>query len=98
MFVTYVLRLEDGCYYIAVTHKETLDERVEKHFKGQGNDWTKRHKPIKLASVHQGDHEKRLCLKAFAKFGRDKVRSSRFYPVKTNQSFETDFTYKISRR
>lgn len=45
----YVLRLENGMWYVGFTRD--LAHRVEVHFKGEGSWWTKCHPPIELVEV-----------------------------------------------
>ena len=45
-FYTYVLECEDGSFYIG--QASDLIARWNQHLSGQGAEWTKRHKPIKI--------------------------------------------------
>ena len=44
--VIYVLELERGKYYVGRTN--SIDRRMEEHRRGEGAEWTKRHKIVKL--------------------------------------------------
>ncbi len=43
----YVLECADNCYYVGCTH--ALQTRIQQHFAGIACDWTRLHKPIRLA-------------------------------------------------
>jgi len=46
----YVLKLEDGCYYVGITRN--LNMRMAQHWSGvEGAKWTKLHKPISIVEV-----------------------------------------------
>jgi predicted GIY-YIG superfamily endonuclease len=71
----YVLLLEDKNYYIGITNN--LIRRFNQHYNGEGADWTKLHKPIKLLKVFEGDleDERQETLRWMKKRG-SKVRGS----------------------
>ena len=70
--VTYVLRLEDGCWYVGTTRH--LKKRIRNHIKGNGAKWCQIHKPLCLVGVVNGDWEEYLTKKARQKYGKEKVR------------------------
>jgi predicted GIY-YIG superfamily endonuclease len=45
----YVLRLENGCWYIGSSRN--VDKRFKTHQKGKGAAWTKRHKPLEIVET-----------------------------------------------
>lgn len=50
----YALRLEDGCYYIGMSHN--VEKRFVKHQKGKGAVWTKLHKPLEIIEQRKTVH------------------------------------------
>jgi predicted GIY-YIG superfamily endonuclease len=69
---TYILKLEDDCWYVGVS--SDLKHRLTKHFKGMGASFTKKHKPLEVAAVYQGDCEKSATHYAISKYGKANVR------------------------
>ena len=47
LFRLYVLRLEDGKYYVGVTTK-TVEQRMKEHASGRSAYWTHDHKPVSI--------------------------------------------------
>lgn len=45
----YVLELEEGKYYVGKTKNSNI--RIGQHFNGNGSEWTKRYKPIKIIDI-----------------------------------------------
>jgi len=45
-YFVYVLELEDNNYYIGIA--PDVDERYRKHAEGQGSEWTRIHKPLRI--------------------------------------------------
>lgn len=69
---TYVLKLEDDCWYVGCTNY--LNNRLKQHWSSNGSEWTKLHKPIAVAAIYQGDYEWGATKYAIAKYGTKKVR------------------------
>lgn len=57
-YLTYVLQLQDDCWYVGVT--KDLNSRISSHFSGKGSKWTQLHKPISIHQVVIGNCEKQL--------------------------------------
>jgi len=49
----YVLELEDDCFYIGITYN--LNFRLAQHIAGEGAQWTRLHKPVKVVEVFYDD-------------------------------------------
>lgn len=73
-YVTYVLRLEDGCWFIGKSNQ--LMTRLNKHLNGKAQRWTQIHKPISVAYLTNDDVEEELVNYAVKKYGAPNVRSS----------------------
>ena len=55
MTYTYLLELSDSCWYVGKT--SNLKRRLLRHFTGGGSAWTRKHPPIALAGLWEGDLE-----------------------------------------
>ena len=89
MFVTdvYVLKLENGNYYIGKTDRG--EKRLKEHVKGRGAEWTKMHKPKKIHAYYPnaGDSgEKEVFNQMVKKYGARKVRGAHFTKRKASAS------------
>lgn len=76
----YVLRCEDGCYFIGHTRRDYFSD-VDKHFQGGAIGWTNLHKPIRLHLLRyfcdEGDVD--VYTRAYMyRYGIDKVRGGRY--------------------
>jgi predicted GIY-YIG superfamily endonuclease len=72
-YVTYVLELENGCYYVGKS--KTLHKRLTQHFTGDGAaKWTKLHKPIKVLDIIETNVEEETTLKYMKQYGIKFVR------------------------
>ena len=75
----YVLKLENGNYYVGKTDRG--EKRLKEHVKGRGAEWTKMHKPKKIHAYYQnaGDSgEKKVFNQMVKKYGAKKVRGAHF--------------------
>lgn len=79
-YVTYVLLLEEGRYYIGLT--KSLKKRLDQHCTGQGAKWTKLFPPIALADLVSGDRENEITNEYILRHGADVVRGGDFCCVK----------------
>ena len=70
----YTLELEDNKWYVG--YSEEVDFRIACHFSGQGSEWTKQHKPVRIVDVQPGDLqiEKLTTLAVMARHGWQNVR------------------------
>ncbi len=74
----YVLRLEDGKYYVGRTRD--VNKRYQEHKDGLISPWTKKYKPIEIAEVLVGDpfDEDKYVKKYMNVYGIDNVRGGRY--------------------
>ncbi len=90
----YILELEHGKYYVGKTTNPNV--RFQSHVTGNGSEWTKLHKPIKVLEQYQNcdeyDEDKYL-FKAMEKYGIDNVRGGSFVQIKLNET-ELNFLNK----
>ena len=49
----YILLCDDGSYYTGSTRD--LEQRLEEHFNGEGANYTRKHKPVKLVYYEEFD-------------------------------------------
>ena len=49
MTYIYVLKLDEGKYYIGKTNNPNV--RISEHFKSDGSNWTRIYKPIKIINI-----------------------------------------------
>jgi hypothetical protein len=76
----YVLSCEEGKFYIGKTVR-TVNERILEHIYGQGSDWTRRYKPIKVIAIFDSSYfhsEDTITIDMMSKFGIDNVRGGSF--------------------
>lgn len=69
---TYILKLEDDCWYVGIS--KDVDKRFKQHCLMCGARWTMQHKPIAIHRVFEGNREQEITLRMMDKYGRDKVR------------------------
>jgi len=53
VFFVYAIECENGSYYIGQT--DNLPERWQRHISGRGAEWTKKHKPVRIAYYEEFD-------------------------------------------
>ena len=83
----YVLKLEQGNYYVGKT--EDLDRRIAQHMDGHGSAWTRKYKPISvIEKIKNASHfdEDSKTEEYMSKYGVDKVRGGSY--IETNLSDE----------
>lgn len=74
----YVLRLEDGHYYVGQTENNCWD-RIRNHFNGGGAAWTEEHPPVDIVEVISGVDdtvEKAVTLDYMEAYGWERVRGA----------------------
>lgn len=85
MVYIYVLKLENGKYYIGKTLNPYF--RLKSHFNLEGSEWTKIHKPIKLLDLIEGDDydEDKYTKMYMDKYGIDNVRGGSYISIKLDK-------------
>lgn len=75
--MVYVLKLEHGKYYVGYA-EGSVERRVDQHFNGSGAAWTKRHKPVKVLLIAEGEKrkERAMTLACMKRGGWENVRGS----------------------
>ena len=86
MNTIYILKLEEGKYYVGRT--KDLNKRTIEHFKLNGSEWTKKYKPVEILSTHVGDNfeEEKLTLTIMDKYGIDNVRGGSYCKISLSDS------------
>ena len=72
--ITYVLKLEDDCWFVGSTQNLKANQIISDQFSYGVNDWTRLHRPLKLHSVRAGNKLSEIREKIAVKYGRGKVR------------------------
>ena len=76
----YVLRCEDDCYYVGITHD--LNKRYAQHLAGTGAKWTRLHKPLGIIEVITEGCTTQMEIEVTKKycemFGRENVRGGSY--------------------
>lgn len=84
----YILQLEQGKYYVGLTHN--VDKRLKRHKEGTGAEWTKLYKPIKILTCKEtgsysyreaGQVEDQMTIKFMKRYGRENVRGGKYCAV-----------------
>jgi predicted GIY-YIG superfamily endonuclease len=79
--VTYVLKLEDECWYVGVVKNGMVNQHLRNHITYGSSGWCKVHKPLKVVKVLEGDREMEITLKMLDKYGGEKVRGWNYVKV-----------------
>ncbi|CAB9513422.1 ZnF_C2HC [Seminavis robusta] len=81
----YVLKLENGKYYVGKTNN--LKRRYEEHLAGRGSKWTKRHRPIEI--FHQepcnGFFEDAFVYTYMSRYGIQNVRGGTYSKIRLSK-------------
>eukprot|EP00835_Amoeboradix_gromovi_P004941 NODE_422_length_8880_cov_0.172759.p4 type:complete len:147 gc:universal NODE_422_length_8880_cov_0.172759:5100-5540(+) len=91
MTSVYVLKLEQGKYYVGKTNN--IDRRIEEHFSSQGCEWTSSYKPIEIIeTVENVDdlYEDFIVKRYMRDFGIDNVRGGAY--VQLELSFSSEYS------
>jgi hypothetical protein len=83
VFKLYVLYLKSNKFYVGKTCKKVID-RFNIHKKGNGSEWTKIYKPIKILEQFESNDkfdEDKYTKKYMDKFGIDNVRGGSYSSV-----------------
>ena len=82
-YVTYILQLEDDCWYVGRSKNGKVNHRINQHMtQCGGSGWTYTHKPINVHRVLKGDREIEVTKELIKRHGKDKVRGANFVKVK----------------
>jgi hypothetical protein len=96
MVCIYVLKLEQGKYYIGKTNNPQF--RLENHCNGNGSAWTQKYKPLKVIKILQNKDdydEDKYTMQYMDKYGIANVRGGSFVKVNLDKS-TTDFLTHMS--
>lgn len=80
MLTVYVLELENNKYYVGKTDK-TAGERYNEHLNGNGSQWTKKYKPIRIIQAIQDANafdEDKMTKEYMNMYGIDNVRGGTY--------------------
>jgi len=87
MCFIYILKLEQGKYYVGKTNNPYF--RLESHFNSNGSEWTKMYKPIKVLELKPNcdDYdEDKITRQCMDKYGINNVRGGSFVSIKLEKS------------
>jgi hypothetical protein len=87
MCLIYILKLEQGKYYVGKTNNPYF--RLESHFNSNGSKWTKMYKPIKVLELKPNcdDYdEDKITRQCMDKYGINNVRGGSFVSIKLEKS------------
>ena len=87
MCFIYILKLEQGKYYVGKTNNPYF--RLESHFNSNGSEWTKMYKPIKVLELKPNcdDYdEDKITRQCMDKYGINNVRGGSFVSTKLEKS------------
>lgn len=82
MQIVYILKLEQDKYYVGRT--TNLDRRLLEHFNGDGSEWTKKYKPVKLVEKIENCNnydEDKYTKMYMDKYGIDHVRGGMYTQI-----------------
>jgi len=78
-FVVYLLRLEQGKYYVGRT--DNMENRWRAHKTGKGSLWTKKYRPLEILNTYQSKNpfeEDKYTKECMALYGIDNVRGGSY--------------------
>ena len=83
--IVYVLKLEDDCWYVGMTHD--MNRRISQHIAGSGSLWTRIHKVISVEKIYVLNHdeidlENKITRELMNLYGEDKVKGGKYCSVK----------------
>jgi predicted GIY-YIG superfamily endonuclease len=96
MSTLYVLQLENGKYYVGKT--QDIDKRYREHKNGQGSEWTKIYKPVKILETRNisSDHDENNTTKDYMKkYGIANVRGGAYCQVDLTEEQENSIRHEI---
>ena len=86
-FNIYILGLVKNKYYVGKTHKD-VSFRIYQHIKGNGSQWTKLYKPIKLVGTFETKDkfdEDKYTKKYMDLYGIENVRGGSYCQIKLGE-------------
>lgn len=86
MVTIYLLSCEKGKYYVGKSN--SIEFRIEEHFKSNGSEWTKIYKPIKVKKLFpdcDSYDEDKYTIKYMSIYGINNVRGGTFSNIKLNK-------------
>lgn len=86
MVYIYVLKLQEGKFYIGKTNNPVF--RLENHFSNNGSFWTKKYSPISVLEIIENCDvydEDKYTIKYMDKYGIDNVRGGSFCEISLNE-------------
>ena len=88
VWLVYVLKLEDECYYVGVT--SNLNVRLGQHLEGSGAIWTRMHRIVGIEEVRFGNRqtEDQITKEYIKKYGGDKVKGGSWTKVSKKIAIE----------
>ena len=87
MVFIYIIKLEQGKYYIGKTNNPQF--RLESHFNSNGSEWTKIYKPLRVLEIIPNctDYDEDKYTRIYMdKYGINNVRGGSFVSVKLDKS------------
>ena len=87
MVYIYVLKLEEGKYYVGKTNNPK--KRLKEHIKKNGSQWTNMYKPMKVIEIIDNCDdfdEDKITMKYMDKYGIDNVRGGSFVAINLSES------------
>jgi len=87
MVYIYILKLEQGKYYIGKTNHPEF--RLANHFQSNGSEWTKKYKPLEVIDIKPNcdDYdEDKVTRQYMDKYGINNVRGGSFVTIKLKKS------------
>lgn len=97
-FIVYILKLEDGYYYVGRTKLLNLNKRIQAHKHGRGSAWTKLHRFIDVVHIRQTDNifmEDYLTKRLMLKYGISHVRGGAYSMVTLPDFQEQALNYEL---
>jgi predicted GIY-YIG superfamily endonuclease len=96
METIYTLELENGKYYVGLSNNP--ERRIERHMNGNGSEWTKLYKPIKILDTHEKQSnfdEDNTTKQMMMKYGIENVRGGSYCKIELEEwqikSLECEF-------
>lgn len=87
MVCIYILKCQEGKYYVGKTSHQNPHLRINDHFNGNGSAWTKRYTPIEIVVIYSGcddEDEDKYTKQMMKKHGIDNVRGGTYCRMKLN--------------